>query len=108
MSFAASKLGAVECGSKWSDACHLGLTRPKRSESAVSLGCISMEEGAKFQKGGRCGRYFLPKVDYHGQYCDRAASDENCTCQQLAVQKKDSCLTGELSPNEFDRLAGRE
>ena len=46
-----------------------------------------LEEGVQFQKCGRCGRYFLSKGDYHGQYCDRVAPGENRTCQQLAAQE---------------------
>lgn len=46
-----------------------------------------MEEDVRFQKCGRCGRYFLPKGDYHGRYCDRIAPGENRTCQQLAAQE---------------------
>lgn len=115
-----------------------------------------LEKGARFQRCGRCGRYFLPKGDYHGQYCDRVAPGESRTCQQLAaqeayqtklkendgrnalniyqkyykryfarvtsgrlrkekfkqwqyeaVQKRDSCLDGELSLEEFiDWLEG--
>ena len=46
-----------------------------------------LEEGVQFQKCGRCGRYFLSKGDYHGQYCDRIAPGESRTCQQLAAQE---------------------
>ncbi len=46
-----------------------------------------LEEGTQFQKCGRCGRYFLSKGDYHGQYCDRVAPGESRTCQQLAAQE---------------------
>ena len=46
-----------------------------------------LEVGVQFQKCGRCGRYFLSKGDYHGQYCDRIAPGESRTCQQLAAQE---------------------
>ena len=46
-----------------------------------------LEEDVQFQKCGRCGRYFLTKGDYHGQYCDRIAPGESRTCQQLAAQE---------------------
>lgn len=45
-----------------------------------------LEEGIQFQRCRRCGRYFLSKGDYHGQYCDRIAPGESRTCQQLAAQ----------------------
>ena len=46
-----------------------------------------LEEGIQFQRCRRCGRYFLSKGDYHGQYCDRIAPGESHTCQQLAAQE---------------------
>ena len=46
-----------------------------------------LEEGLRFQRCQRCGKYFLTKGDYHGQYCDRIAPGESRTCQQLAAQE---------------------
>ncbi|MBD5169560.1 MAG: hypothetical protein HDT20_05520 [Oscillibacter sp.] len=46
-----------------------------------------LEEGLQFQKCKRCGKFFLIKGDYHGQYCDRIAPGESRTCQQLAAQE---------------------
>jgi len=46
-----------------------------------------LEGGSRFQKCKRCGRYFLTKGDYHGQYCERVVPGEGRTCQQLAAQE---------------------
>lgn len=46
-----------------------------------------LEEGVRFQKCGRCGKYFIQKGNYHGSYCDRVAPSERRTCQQLAAQE---------------------
>lgn len=46
-----------------------------------------LEEGMQFQKCKRCGKYFIVKGDYHGQYCDWIPTGESRTCQQLAAQE---------------------
>ena len=46
-----------------------------------------LEEGIRFQKCGRCGKYFIQKGNYHGSYCDRTAPGERRSCQQLAAQE---------------------
>jgi hypothetical protein len=47
-----------------------------------------LEQNIRFRKCRRCGRYFIMKGNYPGEYCDRVAEGETRTCQQLAAQDK--------------------
>jgi hypothetical protein len=45
-----------------------------------------LEQNIRLKKCRRCGRYFITKGNYPGEYCDRVAMCETRTCQQLAAQ----------------------
>lgn len=44
-----------------------------------------LEQGIRFRKCKRCGRYFIMKGNYDTNYCDRIAEGETRTCQELAA-----------------------
>ena len=44
-----------------------------------------IEDGVRFKRCRRCGRYFLLKGNYNTNYCDRIDEGETRTCQQLAA-----------------------
>lgn len=44
-----------------------------------------LETNARFRKCKRCGKYFVMKGNYDTNYCDRIASGETKTCQELAA-----------------------
>ena len=44
-----------------------------------------LEQGIRFRKCKRCGKYFIMKGNYDTTYCDRIAKGEIRTCQELAA-----------------------